>query len=226
MGRNLDKDKVFGVKWDKCKLVSTTEIDMEVNLKLVETMLFENGEMKDKEAHIQRMKNSAEELGFKFNPEIFNVKIFSDCILRILLHKDGSFETQMLPISGNKSNRVVVSQKPINSAEPLLYHKTMHRPWYKMSMHKIKMGEVYDEIFINEKGELTEGSRSNIVIEKEGKWFTPPVKCGLLNGVLRQKMLQDGKVEEKILYLDDLKLAEKIFCINSVRGVVEVGYEG
>ena len=86
-------------------------------------------------------------------------------------------------------------------------------------MQKIARGEVFDEIFLNEKGELTEGSRSNIILEINGKLFTPPTKCGLLNGIFRQSM---KNVTEKILYKSDLYKAEKIYCINSVRKIVEV----
>jgi para-aminobenzoate synthetase/4-amino-4-deoxychorismate lyase len=132
----------------------------------------------------------------------------------------------------------------------LLHHKTTYRPWYDKAMEKIKNGLIFDEIFFNEKGELTEGARSNIILQLNGELFTPPVECGLLNGVLRQKLLKQNKiragkvgkyahtekidghtcpsykfkndVHKKILYLSDLQKAEKIFCINSVRGIVEV----
>ena len=77
-------------------------------------------------------------------------------------------------------------------------------------------------IFFNEKGELTEGSRSNIVLQIGDKLFTPPINCGLLNGIYRQKLLNEGKCFEQILYKKDLLQAEKIYCINSVRGMVEV----
>lgn len=69
---------------------------------------------------------------------------------------------------------------------------------------------------------MTEGARSNIILQISGKLFTPPICCGLLNGIYRQKLLDNGKCEEKILYKSDIERAEKIFCVNSVRGMVEV----
>ena len=87
-------------------------------------------------------------------------------------------------------------------------------------MNKIKNGELYDEVYFNEKGELTEGGRSNIVIKKDGELYTPPISSGLLNGVYRQSILD--KLKEKILYKNDVINADKIYCINSVRGIVEV----
>jgi para-aminobenzoate synthetase/4-amino-4-deoxychorismate lyase len=161
--------------------------------------------------------------------------------LKILLTNEGVFETQYLPIEEPKTNKISVSKTPVNSKEPLLYHKTTYRPWYGKTMEKIKNGEVFDEIFFNEKGELTEGSRTNIILQLDGKLYTPPVECGLLKGVLIQKLLSIGfkhpspqpspsrgegaePVCEKKLYLEDLKRAEKIFCINSVRGKIEVNF--
>lgn len=196
---------------------------LQPDFKLVETMLVENGEIRHEKEHFRRMENSAKELGFKFSKQKIQVdKSKNKYILRVLLSKDGVFETQELALKEITTKVVTVSKTPVNSIEPLLYHKTTHRPWYENSTKKIKNGEIFDEIFFNEKGELTEGARSNIILEIGGKWFTPPVKCGLLNGVLRQEMLNQNKIEKKTLYLEDLKRAEKIFCINSVRGIVEV----
>ena len=108
----------------------------------------------------------------------------------------------------------------INSHNEFMYHKTTYRPWYCDSSQKIKQNEVFDEIYFNEREELTEGARSNIILQIDGKLYTPPVKCGILNGIYRQKLL--NKCEEKILYKKDLERAEKIFCVNSVRGIIEV----
>lgn len=195
---------------------------LQPDLQLIETILVKDGKMKYKTAHFKRLQKSAKKLGFKLNTEILKIKPQQDCILRILLNKEGISDIQELPLNAINTNKIVISDKHINSAESLIFHKTTYRPWYEHSMEKIKQGEIFDEIFFNENGELTEGARSNIVLKIGGKLFTPPVKCGLLNGVLRQKLIKSKKVKEKILYLDDLKNAEKIFCINSIRGIVEV----
>jgi len=196
---------------------------------LVETILVKGGELKYKEEHISRLKKSAKELGFKFDSDALRVKLNSaiaaaekDFILRILLSKDGAIGLQDLPYEPIKNPKVMVSKTPIKKSEKLLYYKTTYRPWYDEAMEKIKSGLIFDEIFFNEEGELTEGARSNILLQIGGELFTPSVGCGLLKGVLRQKMVKTGGIQEKKLYLDDLKKAEKVFCINSVRGIVEV----
>ncbi len=194
-------------------------------VKLVETLKSKDGEFISGEIHFDRMKNSAQELGFEFNEDILSLKPQKDGMARVLLLKDGTFEVQYLPLIEPLIDKVVISKKPVNSSEELLYHKTTFRPWYEESMKKIKADEIYDEIFLNEKGEITEGARSNILLQIDGILYTPPVKCGLLNGVLRQKMLTEGKVKEKVLYLEDLRIADAIFCINSLRGMRRVSLD-
>lgn len=206
------------------ELQQNTVINLDTDFQLVETMLVIGGEIQHKQEHMQRMNESAKTFGFKFSSEIFDMQFSSDCMLRLLLNKDGAFDTQILPVGEVKVKRIMVSDTPVDSSEVLLYHKTTHRPWYQQSMGRIKFGEVFDEIYFNEKGELTEGSRSNIVLQLNGELFTPPVECGLLNGVLRQVLLKEGKIQERILTRADLDSAEKIFCINSVRGMVEVEF--
>lgn len=201
---------------------------LQSEFKLIETILVKNSKLKYKTAHFNRMKKSAKELGFNFDfkkleEEIRNKKQKrEDYILRVLLDKRGNFELQYLPLTKIETNKITVAKTSINSKKALIFHKTTHRPWYGKAMEKIKQGEFFDEIFTNEKGELTEGARSNIVLQISGKLFTPPIKSGLLNGILRQKLIKQGKIKEKKLHLNDLKKAEKIFCINSVRGFVEV----
>lgn len=193
------------------------------NFKLVETILVENGELKYEKEHFDRIKKSARELVFEFKKwEKGKGKRKKNYILRILLNQQGVFEMQYLPLDEMKTNKVTISKTPVNSKEPLLYHKTTYRPWYDEAMKKIKAGLIFDEIFFNEKGELTEGARSNIVLQIDSELFTPPIECGLLNGVLRQKLLNKGKIKEKILYREDLERADKIYCINSVRNIVKV----
>lgn len=231
--RKKNKDKFFlcrvggAIVWDSTAIEEWEETLTKISFltpsfELVETILVQDGKMKYKAAHFNRMKKSAKALGFKFNKEIEKIIPEKDGILRILLNKDGTFQTQYLPLHQIKTNKIIISETPVNSREKLLYHKTTSRPWYESSKEKIRSGEIFDEIFFNENGELTEGSRSNIVLQIKGKIYTPLLECGLLNGVLRQKLLKENKISEKILKLKDLEKAEKIFCINSVRGIVEV----
>lgn len=195
---------------------------LEEDFKLIETIKVECGKPFLWAEHLGRLKNSAKHFGFNFNPELETLKPTQDGMLRILLSKDGSYSLEYKKLVRSEVCKVEISPKKVDSRKAFLYHKTTYRPYYEESFKKIVDGKIYDELFFNEKGELTEGARSNVLLTINGKLYTPPVKCGLLNGVLRQNLLDRGICTEKILYKEDLLLAENVYCINSVRGIRRV----
>lgn len=190
------------------------------DFQLIETVRIENGKMLFKEEHFQRLKNSAKNFGFKYTQPHINPH--QDGILRILLNKNGELSYEYKDLTYSQTNKIAISPIIISSNNNLMYHKTTFRPWFYESYAKIKNGEIYDEIFFNENNELTEGARSNIIVKINSNYYTPPLCCGLLNGIYRQKLINEGFCKEKVLYKKDLLNCEKIFCINSVRGMVEV----
>ncbi|MDO9023483.1 aminotransferase class IV, partial [Zwartia sp.] len=83
--------------------------------------------------------------------------------------------------------------------------------------------DYFDLIFLNERGELCEGSRSNIYVFKKGEWLTPPLSSGLLGGVLRTELLETDQVREAILTPSDLTTDDApIRLSNALRGWFEV----
>lgn len=203
-------------------LTKTKVVSSKKDFKLVETIKVEEHKLVLGDLHFKRLKNSAKKLGFKFNNDLLKIKPEKNGILRILLSENGNFELESLPCNDSKTDKVILAKSPVNSKEILLRHKTTYKPWYEKSYEKIKNDEIYDEIFYNEKNELTESARTNIVLKIQGKMFTSKLKSGLLNGILREKMLKEGSIQEKILYIEDLKKADEIYCINSVRGMKKV----
>ena len=99
-----------------------------------------------------------------------------------------------------------------------LFHKTTNRKVYD---NILKEYENFDDVLLlNEKGELTESCYGNIVIEKKGVFYTPPVSCGLLAGTMRSFFIDEKKIMEKILCPEDLFNCDNVFLINSVRGFI------
>jgi len=82
-------------------------------------------------------------------------------------------------------------------------------------------GPVDEVILVNERGELTEGSRSTLFVVKDGEWLTPPLSCALLDGCLRRELLENGPqlVTERVLTARDLEGADVWFG-NSLRGLI------
>lgn len=121
--------------------------------------------------------------------------------------------------------KVVVSRKKTSPTHRLLFHKTTRRELYDNEYRELSARTgCYEVLFTNTAGELTEGSRTNLLLKIGSKWLTPPVRCGLLNGVFRQTLLRQSEfhIEEQPLFVTDLYQAERVFVMNSVRGLIEV----
>jgi para-aminobenzoate synthetase/4-amino-4-deoxychorismate lyase len=192
------------------------------DFQILETIRIHDGALLYGPEHFARMEQSAQALGFAYEPPSLTHLKQSDAILRLLLSRDGTLTTETHPYDEIKSTRIQIATTRTTSFDPMLRHKTTYRPWYTATLEKIRQGLVFDELFLNEQGALTEGARSNLFVQLKGVLYTPPLACGLLNGILRQKMLDDGTCVERTLSLDDLQHAERLFCGNSVRGLVEV----
>ena len=111
--------------------------------------------------------------------------------------------------------RIGLAVEPIQSDNVYLYHKTTQRQMYTDAL--ASRPDCADVLLWNERGEVTEASSSNIVVEMSGELWTPPVSCGLLSGTFREELLETGKLREKVIMKGDLLSADAIFLINSVR---------
>ena len=77
---------------------------------------------------------------------------------------------------------------------------------------------VFDTLLWNARGELTEFTRGNVAVRLDGRWWTPPLHCGLLAGIGRAHALSKGLVAERVIRVDELAHAEGLAFINSLRG--------
>ncbi len=116
------------------------------------------------------------------------------------------------------------STRQTDASSPFLYHKTTIRRMYNREYEAAMAKGHADMLFTNEKGEVTEGCISNLFIRKGQSVYTPPVSCGLLNGVLRRHLMsQEGLgICEKVLTREEVENAEAIYLGNSVRGLMRV----
>ena len=111
--------------------------------------------------------------------------------------------------------KVSLAKQPVNSNNIFLYHKTTYRSVYEDA--KKDFSECDDVLLFNERGELTEFTIGNLVVEMDGKLYTPPISCGLLAGTFREYLIETGQVEERVIRVDEIEKCEKVFLVNSVR---------
>jgi para-aminobenzoate synthetase/4-amino-4-deoxychorismate lyase len=135
--------------------------------------------------------------------------------VRLIVSENGSARTESTPlVPAVEPARVRLAQTPIDSADRFLFHKTTRRAVYDSRLEP----DVDDVLLWNERGELTESTIANIVVELDGALVTPPIEAGLLAGSFRAGLLDDGKVVERTVSVDDLARATGLWLVNSVRG--------
>lgn len=195
------------------------------------------------EEHLQRLSDSAHY--FLFSCDVNEIRqalteaansFTSSRRVRLMTHRDGRFEITATEIA-DPAFKVSAPQQPVIS-KPLpvvafsriqtdptsryLYHKTTMRKTYNDARELAAQMKLFEILFTNTEDEVTEGSITNIFIKKDGLIFTPPLRCGVLNGIFRQFLLNQGHVQERILRRQDIDAADSVYVGNSVRGLVQV----
>jgi para-aminobenzoate synthetase/4-amino-4-deoxychorismate lyase len=194
--------------------------------KLIETLRLETGDLWLLERHLARLRSSSEYFGFVFDDshvhaaldEAAAKNIYGAWRVRLLLARDGKVATECFPLESDPAEvRVAFAKTAIDSRNEFLQHKTTERDIYAPHLPG---ADVFDTLLFNERDEITEFTRGNIVVELDGQRFTPPVSCGLLAGVLRSELLSRGEVSERVITRTDLKRARQLWFANSVRGLI------
>ena len=78
--------------------------------------------------------------------------------------------------------------------------------------------EADDVILVNDRGQVTEATIANVAVRLEGAWWTPPLDAGCLPGVYRSELVGDGTLRERPITLEDLRAADALALVSSVRG--------
>jgi para-aminobenzoate synthetase/4-amino-4-deoxychorismate lyase len=228
-----------GIVWDSSSMDEYTEALLKArvltqspgSLSLLETMLWtpEEGFFLY-EKHLARMLDSAEYFQIPVTKETLEAYLIqisarfeSPGRVRLLLDQSGGLSVNCL-LFENEANpeplRACLAKEPVDSKDVFLYHKTTQRARYEAARER---GEGYDDVLLyNEAGELTEFTIGNLVVEIEGRFFTPPISCGVLPGTFRAHLLEAGHLLERTVLVEELKDCERIFRINSIRKWQEV----
>ena len=236
IGSGIVYDSDPQAEFEECLLKACFLTEPFQPFRLIETLRWDKGNgYALLERHIARLASSAAHFGFRcdivqvrkaldtqatgFGPE--------DMRVRLTLGEDGDVEVEAMPLPRSIQEpilRYAVSDRPIDRKSPFFYHKTTRRAFYEDELTRLRAATGCDEVILmNDRGELTEGTRTNLFIERGGRLITPPLECGLLDGTLRRELLESpdkGAVEGK-LYMDDLRRADAIYLGNSVRGLVK-----
>lgn len=139
--------------------------------------------------------------------------------VRLLLAADGAMTLSAEPLPPVRSRtplKMILSPQRVQRDDPFLFHKTTRRDLYQAERARFPQAD--EVLFCNEAGEVTEGSIHNLVLRQGGRLLTPALACGLLPGTLREELLERGVVTEAVITVKDLREADGLWLINSVRG--------
>jgi len=199
---------------------------------LIETMRWEpKGGFLRGDRHLARLRASAKALGFDEDPQDAIAKaedmvVGSDVPLRVrlALSRDGTMTVKSEiyePLPDGSVWRLELARTRLHSADPLLRHKTSRRDAYTRARSEYGHDQADEVLLANERGEVCEGTITSLFADfGEKALLTPALACGLLAGVLRAGMIDDGAAREAVFSYDDLHSARAVFVGNSLRGLI------
>ncbi|TIV23886.1 MAG: hypothetical protein E5V99_24715 [Mesorhizobium sp.] len=183
------------------------------------------------ERHLARLYASAAELGFACDPERIG-EVLSNTVnghgialrVRLALRRNGEATAAAQayePLPVDKVWRLQLARIRLDSTNTMLRHKTSLRQVYTHARAEYLATRADEVLLANERGEICEGTITNLFADLgNGPLATPRLDCGLLPGILRGELLDEGRAVEAIYSFDDLKAAKAIFVGNSLRGLI------
>lgn len=178
------------------------------------------------EEHLRRVGSSARYFGFPFDAdeatELMEKAVAErgglEARVRLSLGRDGALRVELgdVPASSAGPVRVALDDDPVDRSDVWLFHKTTNRRPY--DRRREKRPDVDDVILVNEQAEVTESTIANLAARLGGEWVTPQLDCGLLPGTYRNVLLRSGRLRERRIRVEELREAEALALVSSVRG--------
>lgn len=225
LGSGIVADSEAAAEWRECLAKGAFVTAAGGGFDLIETMRFDPVEgVQRLDGHLARLRASADQFGFAFDRHAarnslqaatFRLKQSARVRLRLSPRGSLAIEVGPLPSFGDVPVAVKLVPLPVAGDDFRLRHKTSAREFYDDARIASGAEEV---VLVNGEGFVTEGSMTNIFVERDGKLLTPPAELGLLPGVLRADLIARGQAVESLLRAPDL--ADGFFIGNAVRGLV------
>jgi para-aminobenzoate synthetase/4-amino-4-deoxychorismate lyase len=231
VGAGIVFDSDAASEYAECQLKARFLTGLSNEFEIFETILasHEDG-ARHLDAHLDRIAASCAYFGIPFEREAARTLVVETCLalgqglhrVRLAVGHGAKASVQTAPLSPTPHEpvRVLLADTPTRSDDLFLRYKTSVRSQYDAAWRAAEAKGAFDALFFNERGELTEGGRTSVFLRIDGRWYTPPLSCGLLPGVLRAAILADPawKASERIITRAMLEGADDIIVCNALRG--------
>ena len=239
VGAGIVFDSDSADEFAECRLKARFLIGLSNDFELFETMCASHEEgCRHQERHLARLQASSAYFGFAFDMDAANAALEAACgameagpryRLRLALGQSGAFSVKTAPLAAlHEPVTVLLADDATHADDLFLRHKTSIRTRYDQAWHEAEAHGGFDTLFFNERGELTEGGRSNVFVRLDGRWYTPPLSSGVLPGIMRAVLLAAPawNASERIITREMLEAAEDIMVCNALRGPLRAVLSG
>lgn len=232
VGAGIVYDSEAGAEWNECRLKARFLTGLANQFDIFETMAATRADgCRHLERHLARLQASCDYFGHPVDPGRARAAALQACAdlpdgpqrLRLAVRPDGEIVVQtgaLAPLQ--EPVELLLSDTTTRADDLFLRHKTSVRSRYDAAWRAAERAGAFDTLFFNERGELTEGGRSNVFVRIGGRWYTPPLSAGVLPGVMRGVLLDDpawGAIECPISRAMLLRAQEVMVC-NALRGAL------
>ena len=233
VGSGIVYDSEAALEYAECRTkTSFLTREPEQDFQLIETLLLQRGNYTLLNEHMERMAQSAEYFDMVFDDRVKAAlenaaqthTESGPTRVRLLLARDGIVTCTASPIRADDigPEDLLLRQERTDPMDVFLRHKTTRRTLYDDAFRYAQAHGCADALFCNAREEITEGAIHNVIVSIDKEWLTPPLASGVLPGVYRRCLLEQGRLSERVLKFPDLLGAEAVYVCNSVRGLRRV----
>jgi len=234
VGAGIVYDSDAEAEFAECQLKASFLTGLPNDFEIFETMYATRAQgCRHLERHLARVGVSCAWFGHPFDAAAARAAAHAACAalpddgpyrVRLAVRRDGDIVVQtgaLAPLAAPVT--LLLADAPTRAHDVFLRHKTSIRSRYDAAWRAAESAGAFDTLFFNERGELTEGGRSNVFVKIAGRWYTPPLSAGVLPGVMRGVLLDDPAWDaiEVPLTRESLARAQEIVVCNALRGPVK-----
>ncbi len=188
------------------------------DLRLIETLAWDGAAFVRLDLHLARLARSADRLGWQGGDARAALRAdapINPARCRLTMDHDGRCEVRFAPLPAPPTVwRLGLARDRLPSTDPWLTLKSTNRAAYENARAALSAG-LDEVVFQNERGEVCDGTITTLFYDRGDGLRTPPLRCGLLPGILRAQMA----LPEAVLMADDLPNV-RLWVGNSLRGLI------